>query len=292
MSNSRRAVVLDASKHAYRLRTSVGLSLTEPINVYAVASKLELSVWFAEIGSMEGVYSPTSDSIVISSLRPRGRQAFTCAHEIAHHVFGDGDLFDELIEDRTDARRQDDVEFRANTFAGQLLMPKSAVLKAFGDRGSKPADANVELLYEIACWFGVGYSALVHHLNRGLNLVSDAQAEGLRAFKLPTIRQRILGRSCSSPLIVVDAGWSGRVVDAEVGDWLLLPPRLSTLGAQLQLIESRPNFTLACAAGVGSSSVVTENCPWSVDVRVCRTNYAGRAEYRFEPDEEGTQNGN
>ena len=94
---------------------------------------------------------------IVSSLRPPGRQAFTCAHEFGHHVYGHGDQFDELVEDRRQARRYDSKEFEADCFASALLMPKTAVLKGLAARGWNARNLSPERAYRLASWLGVGY---------------------------------------------------------------------------------------------------------------------------------------
>ena len=76
-------------------------------------------------------YKSPEPHIILSSLRPAGRRAFTCAHELAHHFRGDSVHVDELVEQWKRPRRFDPKEFAADCFAGALLMPKMAVERAF-----------------------------------------------------------------------------------------------------------------------------------------------------------------
>ena len=81
------------------MRRRAGFSLNEAICVYDLADQLGIEVRFADIPSMEGMYCRESGpTIILSSLRPSGRQAFTCAHELGHHSNGDGTGIDQLVE--------------------------------------------------------------------------------------------------------------------------------------------------------------------------------------------------
>jgi Zn-dependent peptidase ImmA (M78 family) len=72
-----------------------------------LAEQEGVEVRFSALPSAEGIYSPGKPVIVVSSLRPAGRQAYTGAHELGHHIYGHGEQFDELVEDRGKSRRWD-----------------------------------------------------------------------------------------------------------------------------------------------------------------------------------------
>src|SRR5438552_2182183 len=107
MTLDRRRVGMQAARRALQVRKQLNISLDDPVNPFDAAELLGLDVWFVDIPSMEGIYQAVKRVVMLSSLRPAGRQAFTCAHEIGHDVFGDGQQFDELVETRTKARRFD-----------------------------------------------------------------------------------------------------------------------------------------------------------------------------------------
>ena len=285
MTSERRRVGAQAARRALEVRRRLGVPLTVPINVYDAAERLGLDVWFFDIPSMEGVYQPGRRAIIVSSLRPAGRQAFTCGHEIGHDSFGDGQQFDELVDDRTDARRFDLKEFRADAFAGELLMPKTTVLQGFNERGADPCTCAPELYYAISCWLGVGYKTLVHHSLKVLRIIDRARAEHLMRVRLPQLRHRILGQPCVAHLILVDAQWRNRSVDAKVGDRLVLPRGAQIQGQCASLVEERPGFTIAEAVqpGLGRTTIGD----WSSVIRVSRKSYVGRARFRFEEEVNG-----
>ena len=83
---------------ALRMRKNAGYRLDEAICVYDLAETLGIEVRFADIPSMEGMlYCNPDPAIIVSSLRPSGRRAFTCAHELGHFQAGDGTTVDDLV---------------------------------------------------------------------------------------------------------------------------------------------------------------------------------------------------
>src|SRR5438128_1030000 len=134
MRLERRRLALQAARNACEVRSGARIPLDEPCCAYDLAEKAGVEIRFADLPSMEGVYYPAKPAILVSSLRPQGRQAFTCAHEFAHHIYGHGEQFDELVEDRGTRHRYDPKEFEADCFAAALLMPKTAVLKGLSTR--------------------------------------------------------------------------------------------------------------------------------------------------------------
>ena len=223
MTFDTRSLGVRAARRALEIRKQLGVALEDPLNAFDAVERLGLELWFADIPSMEGIYQPARRVIILSSLRPPGRQAFTCGHEIGHDVFGDGQQFDELVDERANFRRVDPAEFRADAFAGQLLMPKTTVLRAFQERSADPCTCPPEAIYAVSCWLGVGYTTLVHHSSKVLRIIPASRADQLLRVRLPHIRKQILGRSADAALLVVDSHWRSRSADVQVGDLLLLP---------------------------------------------------------------------
>src|SRR5947209_14102365 len=80
-----------AMSAALQLRQSEGFGLWAPVCPYDLAEKLGIEVRFIDLPSMEGMYCKNPNPIIlVSSLRPAGRQGFNCAHELGHHVFKHG----------------------------------------------------------------------------------------------------------------------------------------------------------------------------------------------------------
>jgi Zn-dependent peptidase ImmA (M78 family)/transcriptional regulator with XRE-family HTH domain len=92
-----------------------------------------------------------------------GHLRFTLAHELGHHLLGDPR---EVIEENEHAMFADNAtEWRANAFAGHLLMPAQgvhAVLDWLGEQRSAVTERAVVALME---HFGVSRQALIYQLN-------------------------------------------------------------------------------------------------------------------------------
>src|SRR6266516_2401904 len=232
----RRSLVMDAADAALRVRQSAGLGIWTPMCIYDVAEELGLEVRFVDIASMEGMYCKTATPLIlVSSLRPSGRQAFTCAHELGHHIYKHGTRIDELVDRPTAKSRFDPEEFLADCFAGFLLMPKSAVSRAFAIRGWHIRSCTPLQLYTIAGEFGVGYTALIQHLAGTLNLIPRSRANELAKVQPRQIRSAHLGREIKEDLTLVDAHWTGRPIDIQVGDLIQLPADVTSEGDCIRL---------------------------------------------------------
>ena len=271
-----------AMTEALRVRRKCGYSPWEPVCVYDLAERVGVEVRFLDIPSMEGIYLQCSNpQIMVSSLRPPGRQAFTCAHELGHHIFNHGDQFDELIDSRSEARRSSPEEFIANCFAGILLMPKTMVNRGFSVRSLDPSTCPPEAFYIVGCWVGVGYTTIIHHLNKALRVIPDAKATELLRSRPKIIRSTILGRECPGDLIVADQYWNGRAIDTQVSDFILLPPNAIIEDECVAVVEQCNLRTLVQAKAPGIGRVFTRNPEWSAFIRTSKKNYIGRAIYRF-----------
>lgn len=285
MTARRNELAQKAVVEALRTRRQLGLSSWQPVCALDAADQLGIEVRLVDIPSMEGFYCRSGrPTIILSTLRPTGRQNFTCAHEVAHHVLGHGEQFDELIEQKSDERQRDPNEFMADCFAGAFLMPKTAVSRAFVVRNVTQQHCEPDALYTIANWFGVGYATLVHHLRSGLGLIQPARAKVLLKTQPLEIRRGLVGPHAASHLIVADAHWTDVAIDLEVGDLLLLPTDASIEGA---VLESQPTLLnvgvlqRAAAPGIGR---VNRDGAWSAFVRVRRKDYIGLARHRFEEE--------
>lgn len=274
-----RAIARKAMAAALRTRLSLGYGLEYAICVYDLAEKLGLEVRFLDIPSMEGMYSSASGpTIIVSSLRPSGRRAFTCAHELGHHNRNDGVEIDELVE-QWDKPRFDPKEFAADCFAGALLMPKMSVSRAFAIRGWIMGECTPEQAYMVAGYFGVGYSTLVHHLWRALQVLPDTRAQALLKVSPCKAQSLLLGWQTPETVVVVDGHWIGRALDVEVGDLIFVPGGTQKEGACVELASDVQHGRLFRAARPGIGRLEAD-ADWSAFVRVSRRDYVGRALYR------------
>lgn len=109
------------------------------------------------------VHAGSAALILASTDYSDGHLRFTLAHELGHHLLGDPRA---VIEENEHAMFADDaIEWRANAFAGHLLMPERgirSVLDWLGEPGSGVTERAVVALME---HFGVSRQALLYQLS-------------------------------------------------------------------------------------------------------------------------------
>lgn len=262
------------------MRKRAGYSLDESICIYDLAQKLGVEVRFLDIPSMEGVYCNSGKPhIILSSLRPPGRRAFTCAHELGHHSQNDGTQIDEFFEQWGRYRRFDPKEFAADCFAGTLLMPKMAVEKAFALHEWPIKECTPGQIYVISNYFGVGYTTLIHHLNIALSLLPGSHSNRLLKVQPRQAQAWAVGWKTSDTVWVVDRHWTGRPIDIEVGDFVFVHGQATLEGLCIEHVEDRKDGTLfrACQPGRGRLELKSG---WSAFVRVSRRDFVGRSIFR------------
>ncbi len=275
---ARKAVVA-----ALRVRTTLGRRLDEPVCPFAIAEALGLKVRFEPLPSLEGLYFPDEPLVVIGSLRPKGRRAYTCGHEIGHHVLGHGLRVDQESPEEATTSTWDEAEFSADRFSTALLMPKLAVENAFSSRRWSIERCGPRHLYTIAGLLGVGYTTLIGYLERTLRLLSASAAQRLR-IPLPKVRKTILGFEPSHDLLVVDEAWTqNRDLDVEVGDLVTLPPGAEVEGDAVRL-RSTSEIVVFEAVHPGVAQVRHAN--WTAPCRVARRGYRGLNAHRHLEDPE------
>ena len=264
---------------ALRMRRNAGLGMTDAICVYDLAERLGIEVRFVDIGSMEGVYLRASPhTILLTSLRPSGRRAFNCAHELGHYNNGDGSTADDLIDNGREANL-DPKEFAANCFAGALLMPKTAVERAFRLRGWDPRQCTPDQIYVVSNYFGVGYLTLVHHMHRALGTISGQRAKRLTKTTVRQARAQALGWDSRDTTWFVDSHWTNRAIDLDVGDCVYVEGLAECAGDHMQLVQSTMFGRLFRAISPGISRIANEN-GWASFVRISARGYVGRSVYR------------
>lgn len=273
-----------AVRKALSLRQRLSIWPTQAVNPFQVAKKLGLETWFLDAPTLEGMYvSGSPGQIFVSSHRPHGRQAMTCAHELGHFEFGHGFHVDEHRESGLSSV-QSSAELLANTFAAHFMATRPAVVQALRARGVNHRTITAEQLYVVANWLGIGYTSLVHHMRSALSLITAPTANRLLRTKPKEIRVALSTRhdlgSLEGDLLVADQLWVDRSIDAQVGDVVLVPPGCETDGQCLRL---RGRGISALAAGVGRVSHPESG--WSAFVRVARRNYSGSADYRHLAEE-------
>lgn len=294
MVRQRRDLALDALGQALRLRGEMGIEPQAPAPVFDVIDRLGIKLSFMPIPSLEGVYQgPLNPVILVSSDRPPGRQAYTGAHELGHHVYGHGEAVGVASANagQEPPASTDPKEYLADRFAGFFLMPKTAVKHGFRVRSWEPGKCTPRQVYTVANWLGVGYAALVHHMRGSLGMLSYPQSVRLLKASPKAIRASILGREVQENLFVVGEKWTNRAVDVQIGDLILLPAGTLYEAANLRIVEETARAVLLTAVAPGIGRVYRPESGWASFVRVSRRNYVGLGPYRhLEDPDYGAEN--
>ncbi len=276
---NRSELALEAMKAALRVRRDLLVGSTDAVQVYDAARKRGLEVRFVDVPTLEGMYvGGHRPTILITSHRPAGRQAMTCAHEIAHHEFGHGSRIDEVLSgEKVQSTTAD--EFLAHTFAANFLMTRGAVAQAFLARGISATDPQPEQILIVANWLGVGYSALIYHARSALHMIPRSAADKLLKVTPKKIRLEMAERLglpvIAGSLIIVDPQWKGRPIDVQVGDTVVVPEG-SRFEDSCGILRARALELVS--PGIGR--VFHPALNWAAYVRVSRCGYTGLAEYR------------
>lgn len=285
MKFNRRLIARMATAKALQVRKRGGVPLWEPVAVYDLAERLGVDMRFIDVPSMEGAYCLAEHpTIIVSSLRPAGRQVFTGAHELGHHVFGHGDQYDEFVDGRQEHAYDDPDEFAADCFAGALLMPKIAVDRAFSVRSWDPKTCRPENMYVVATYLGVGYATLIQHMQHTLGTLNTGRVGDLIRTSARSLRTSLLGQECSEHLVVADVQWTGRAIDVKETDYILLPPNTIMEGNCATLVERTADRAIVRATQPGIGRVYVPGTTWASFIRVTRKNFVGRGKYRFLED--------
>jgi Zn-dependent peptidase ImmA (M78 family) len=280
----RRALNREGIQGAADLRDQLDLDPFGPVDPYQVAEMLGIKVVFMDT-SMEGFYfKQAQPRIILSSLRPMPRRAFTCSHEIGHHWFGHGSTIDQLqLDERSESDKPDEV--LANAFAAALLMPTVGVRGAFNRRGWSTSQPTPLQLFTVACQFGVGYMTLLNHMTYLTRDISTADRATLAKSSPQRIRNELIGEGFES-LVVIDEKNEAAAFEIEASGAAIVPRGTSVDGNALAYVRSYPNFDLYAAARRGISKVADAGDAF--EIRVMPDQYVGPAANRFleDPDED------
>jgi len=282
--NDRIATQREAVRRSLQLRRSLSIPREHAINVFDVASSIGVEVQFLDLPSLEGMFYRGPDpKVILPSLkhRPRGRVAFSCAHELGHFDLGHGTRVDEYVGEEDDRRREFTLEeLAADTFASTLLMPRPAVLARFSCRGWTVDGVSAVDLYRVAVELDVGYGTLCKHLRYGLGLVNDAWMKSRAKFAPKALRAAIAPRSECPRLVVLDQHWPKLPVDLEVGDCLALSALLrAQLPSSLRQEDEHDGRRILRAAVPGEMKAVVDGQP--VTIRIARAGFCGMLKYRY-----------
>lgn len=281
MTIDRRALAQEAMAASIDVRQKTKLGQVNPVCPYEISAERGVKVQFLDIASMEGTYERgRPPRIRLSALRPLGRKAFTCAHELGHHIFGHGSTVDELRQDEARSAPNSPDEILADAFAAFLLMPTLGLRNAFIRRGWVVASATPFQMFTVACEFGVGYSTLLTHLAYGIRELSSAREKTLQRSSPQSMRAAVLGRITQAPLLVVDEHSKAKTLDAEVGMHLLLPAGCELVGHVAVFEQDLAGGRLFRCTRPGIARATSPRTDWAAFVRVAREKYVGFAQYR------------
>ncbi len=286
-AHTRRELALRGAAHAELVRIKCGIPRTAAVDPFLLAEKRGCEVRFMSLASLEGVYSPIPRPvIVLGSHRPAGRRAYTCAHELAHHEFRHGTRLDELNVGRCQKDKDPD-EFLADIFAAFILMSQGGIRRALKDRKILPTTMESMQVFQLACYFGVGYSTIMDHMTWTLKILHPEKREELLRIQPRELKAQF-GCVPQSEVVLVDELWRDRAVDLEVGDILVLYKDAVVEGGP-QLIQhgnfdGRPSFK---AVSKGYARAFHRTIDWGVNIRIASKQYQGLAQHRFlgEPKE-------
>jgi Zn-dependent peptidase ImmA (M78 family) len=280
----KKVLAMRAMQASIASRTKARFDLKNPICIYGLCEKLGVIVRFNDI-NMEGMYDRApKPRIHVSVQRPLARRAFTCAHELGHHVFGHGSTIDELRVDDSQNNNRPPNEILADAFAAFVLMPTLGIREAFKKRGLDPNKASAQDIYAIACNFGVGQATIVNHLFYALEMISPVQRATLGRITPKMIRTQVLGETVSEPLTIVDQHWSAPTLDTEDSALLLLPSGVVADTAILMPERDLSGGRLFRAIKPGITRVAIPGTAWATYVRVARPKYVGLARFRHMED--------
>jgi Zn-dependent peptidase ImmA (M78 family) len=279
--DEKKALVMKGMQASLAARTKAGLDLQSPACVYRLCEAHDVIVRFNDI-NMEGMYDRSpKPRIHVSVLRPLARRAFTCAHELGHHVFGHGSTIDEMRLDQASlAAARPPNEVMADAFAAFTMMPTLGLREAFAKRNLDPNRASALDLYAIACNFGVGQATLVNHLAYGIGMLRQDRRDELGRITPKMIRTQLLGEVVPEPLTMVDRFWNSSTLDTELGSLVLLPIGVVVDAAMLMPERETQAGSLFRPVRAGITRVVIPGTSWATYVRIAPRQYVGLARFR------------
>lgn len=268
---------------ALEVRLKCQVKNDRPICIYDIADQLGLEVKFCAGKSFGGMYAKALRTILVPTLRPPGRRAFTCAHELAHWFFNHGNRIDDplMMEQASD---DDPDEQLAHTFASYILMPPWAVKKAFDRRGWNPKCCSPLQIYMIAINLGVGYSTLIQHMSYALRLISQQQAHSLLKTTPKQIRMSMIPNDEIRHLVIADYFWSDVPIDIQVGDMAILPGDAHIDAANVEILGPHELGIIVRGLRSGIGRIESLDRSWASFIRVSKKDYEGRCRYRHLED--------
>lgn len=129
--------LLDSPEQVVKYYQKMGLPMDSNIPIERIIeSNSELELSFKDLGINDAYIKRIADNrfeISVNSKHHPNRQRFSMAHEYAHYLLHRGKI-DTMHEGERILHRNGDrnsIEYQANTFAAELLMPEALVRRAF-----------------------------------------------------------------------------------------------------------------------------------------------------------------
>ncbi|MBN1550150.1 ImmA/IrrE family metallo-endopeptidase [bacterium] len=280
--NNRQIAAREGLRGALEVRKMLNLGYSQFVCVFDAAERLGLEVRFLGGSSFEGMYSRSKQTILVPSLRPQGRQAFACSHELGHWYFGHGSKLEDL-ESLELGNSLDQEDHIANVFAGYFLATPWAVKAAFQIRKWEIQNCTPVQIFSISNQFGMGYQSLIRHMQYSVQLISRAKAEELLKWTPQKIRFEIFGSQSDGHLVIADLAWRDIAIDLRVGDSAIVPHGSKLDKEILTVVNEFPNGIRMVAREPGITRISCEP-NWSSYIRISKMGFEGRSVYRHLED--------
>ena len=277
---------LKGARKALEARQALKAGLQQVVPIIDSIGFFGAQVWFRDAATYDGTYSPGGPSlIVLSSLRPLGRINYTAAHELGHHLFGHGEVIEEVREGTTEGFHygsNQNNELLANAFAANFLMPRALVDDQFKMRGTESWKATPLDLLAISSALGVGYSTLAYHMCYIMRSFSKTKLDELLKNNPRKIKQTVLGKNIGGDLIYVDKHWNRPMADCRIDDVICFPAgSVAPPGAQLTKVQGGSSIDIYEAKKTGEV-IVAGNKPTTV--RVGKRGFTGRSLFIYDEE--------
>lgn len=199
---NKRDAILNGVRAATELHDKFGLKQLfkdskERIDVFKIIYELDLPLLFKPLEGLLGAFVKNGEhmGMLVTTNRSLSVQRFTAAHELGHYVLGHKESLDSeqtIMHARQGVANSPLQEIEAETFAGELLMPKWLIIGiAKGQGWSKDDLKNPTIAYQLSLRAGVSYDACCVALNNH-SLIDRNSTQALRAIPPKDAKKSIL----------------------------------------------------------------------------------------------------
>ena len=177
-------ITLDiAENFALKMRSTLQLSLTEPINVKTVLRLLGVITLYRPLSdTLYGLSLKSADDrfhfMLVNSNSTRGRQHFTVAHEL-YHLYYDENPQPHFCKEG----QLTESERAANMFARAFMMPKAGVMRAIQDEELASGQLSLTTVLHLESLFGVSHMAMLIRLKE-LRLITNSVFEKYQSIRV------------------------------------------------------------------------------------------------------------